>query len=881
MIIINFGGFVMRRCLSILLSLIICFTSLTTLSFPVKAATNSAATKAIDNLQTKSGYQNGYFYGGSITCYTFARKVFKSLFGVAMDTGQNTSTWYSIYTDTMYTVGQLKGKQNFSNVKTLLKKASPGDIVSYRTNNATWTHTAVIESVSDSGITLYHATDDKENYTDYSVKVSYVTWAKATTQWIGSLTADDHGMTLYHAKNYDDVFSTTYKIAYNANGGTGTISTSTVTSGSNFTVAKSGFNRSGYSLSGYNVYRSSDKRWYTSGGWATTSEISSGGYTKKLYALGASYTFDFSWTRGASAGDTFTFYAVWKQSAYNIAFNANGGTGTMASYKINSGDTITIPENKFVREGYYFDGYNCYRQSDGTWYVAGVGWITTQNIKNNGYVKRQYKIGETLTFGSSWTNGASAGDTFTFYPIWKPTNPTLSFYLNYSGANYMSEGIAVPESFEANYYSRDTSLYTVTLDESQGLNNQASIKIVSNGKGSLSQDIAFETDTNKGKEVIGCASDEKAMTLSFWAKGSVDGAKMYWRWGHTADTNTVTITNEWKRYTLDVTKNIYDGAVLYAYLDSAGTYYINNMCLRDSGNEFYKQETGYLLDTIAYEYGTTYGYLPVPEREGYTFLGWFTAKNGGTEITAETQVLPLNTKVYAHWKKDISDTPILRATTEDGTVYELYDNAVSWLEAKELCEKKGGHLVTIDSEEENERIFKLIENNDSFIWIGASYNTETQEWNWVTGEPMNYTNWNDGEPSASDTNPEYYAHMYSFNFGNSDVKGKWNDVVGIKSWASYYSENNSMYICEYNPGSTDNYYMVGDIDSDEIISIKDCTDLQKHISDVDILSGKALAAADCNNDGDVNVLDATFIQKHLVGADTLGFIGTIMRYKNT
>ena len=90
-----------------------------------------------------------------------------------------------------------------------------------------------------------------------------------------------------------------------------------------------------------------------------------------------------------------------------------------------------------------------------------------------------------------------------------------------------------------------------------------------------------------------------------------------------------------------------------------------------------------------------------------------------------------------------------------------------------------------------------------------------------------------------------------------------------------------MYICEYNPGSTDNYYMVGDIDGDETISIKDCTELQKHISDIIILSGKSLASADCNNDGDVNVLDATFIQKHLVGADTLGFIGTIMRYKNT
>lgn len=40
--------------------------------------------------------------------------------------------------------------------------------------------------------------------------------------------------------------------------------------------------------------------------------------------------------------------------------------------------------------------------------------------------------------------------------------------------------------------------------------------------------------------------------------------------------------------------------------------------------------------------------MPKPVREGYKFLGWFDAKENGTEITSETK-FEKNTTVYAHW----------------------------------------------------------------------------------------------------------------------------------------------------------------------------------------------------------------------------------------
>ncbi|MGN0152236.1 MAG: InlB B-repeat-containing protein [Wujia sp.] len=46
-----------------------------------------------------------------------------------------------------------------------------------------------------------------------------------------------------------------------------------------------------------------------------------------------------------------------------------------------------------------------------------------------------------------------------------------------------------------------------------------------------------------------------------------------------------------------------------------------------------------------------YGTLPSTKRTGYTFLGWYTAKSGGTKVSASTKMAGKNTTIYAHWKK--------------------------------------------------------------------------------------------------------------------------------------------------------------------------------------------------------------------------------------
>ena len=43
--------------------------------------------------------------------------------------------------------------------------------------------------------------------------------------------------------------------------------------------------------------------------------------------------------------------------------------------------------------------------------------------------------------------------------------------------------------------------------------------------------------------------------------------------------------------------------------------------------------------------------LPVAERNGYKFEGWYTAPTGGTKIEANTKVPLIDTTYYVHWTK--------------------------------------------------------------------------------------------------------------------------------------------------------------------------------------------------------------------------------------
>lgn len=354
-------------------------------------------------------------------------------------------------------------------------------------------------------------------------------------------------------------------------------------------------------------------------------------------------------------------------NASKFSFNANGATGTMPASNIKYGDTINIPECNFSYDGYTFKGYNVYRLSDKSWYCNVAGWQNTQSIIDNNYEKKVYTPGESYGFGFEWLrNGGVMGTEFVFYPIWKPFKTSLDFYANHSGTNYMMS--IDKNNFENYYQSRNNSVYSLSVYEE----TLSSPVLVIEGKtaGSVGKDLLFKTQTNKSPNYQNHVGDNKGMKLTFRAKASADNTNMIIRWGYTSDTTSVSLSTEWKEYTVDMSKQVNDGAHFHPYFDKAGTFYISDIVLTDANaEEPFQNETGDLLYTKEFTVGKTYGELPTPTRAGYTFKGWYTSKYGGAKITKNTLVPDYNLAVYARWTDaHVTDTVLLGDTDGSGVV---------------------------------------------------------------------------------------------------------------------------------------------------------------------------------------------------------------------
>ncbi len=110
--------------------------------------------------------------------------------------------------------------------------------------------------------------------------------------------------------------------------------------------------------------------------------------------------------------------------------------------------------------------------------------------------------------------------------------------------------------------------------------------------------------------------------------------------------------------------------------------------------------------------------------------------------------------------------------------------AISWEVANQAAIARGGYLVTITSQEENDFVFSLI-NEDVYWWqsvnlrgpwIGAVQLDGSAEpdggWTWVTGELFDYTNWDTGQPNEMSGNNENRIY-----FGNQPTRVPyWNDA---------------------------------------------------------------------------------------------------------
>ena len=93
----------------------------------------------------------------------------------------------------------------------------------------------------------------------------------------------------------------------------------------------------------------------------------------------------------------------------------------------------------------------------------------------------------------------------------------------------------------------------------------------------------------------------------------------------------------------------------------------------------------------------------------------------------------------------VAEETALEPVVFNNHTYQVIIGSYTWEQAKSQCEEKGGHLVCITTEEEQEFVTGLYK-GESGLWIGGHCDSEGN-WSWVTGEDWEYTNWKANEPS--------------------------------------------------------------------------------------------------------------------------------------
>ena len=374
-------------------------------------------------------------------------------------------------------------------------------------------------------------------------------------------------------------------IEFDKNGGTGTMESISYVKGSSVKLPANTFVRDGYDFLGWSEQPD-----------AKTPE----------HLDGAKVT-NFN-------GKPKVLYAVWQQSTHTVIFNPNGGridpnagvTG-MDNMVKKHGNEISLNPNLYIRDGYTFAGWS---ENPNALYTDA------KLIKD----RETYKFIKDATLYAVWqpnensiifdANGGfgemSSIKGYTDTIIDLPTNEFYRTGYTFVGWSLSQNGEKICDnggSFTMPYHSSTTlyavwvpNTYTITFDGNGGTVGSASMTVT------YDQLYTLPTPTRTGYTFVG------------W----------YDQYG-------------WTRFDTTGTWRETSGYTLYAFWQ-ANSY---NVSLDVNGGWMWESNNL----TATYDSWLT---LPIPSRDGYTFLGWFTSN--GVQLTDCTWNYTSDYSVIANWQ---------------------------------------------------------------------------------------------------------------------------------------------------------------------------------------------------------------------------------------
>jgi len=204
-----------------------------------------------------------------------------------------------------------------------------------------------------------------------------------------------------------------YTITFDANGGSGSVSSITADSYTKVTLPAGGFTRPGYVLSG----------------WNSKANPQSGG--QGHYDLG-----------GACNITTFnlTLYAEWRAEVCTVSFNANGGTGTIPSQTVKSGTEINLPQSGFTNAGYILAGWNL-DSTSGRFYDIGSAYAANSDavmyaswvaVPTGDYgAPAEVKLGEKYSFSPNMQSSV--------WGLYIEVSGNTNYSISYDGPDWLSQ----------------------------------------------------------------------------------------------------------------------------------------------------------------------------------------------------------------------------------------------------------------------------------------------------------------------------------------------------------------------------------------------------------------------------------------------------------
>ena len=481
-----------------------------------------------------------------------------------------------------------------------------------------------------------------------------------------------------------------YAITYNANGGTASKETDTATYDSEFILATA--ERKGYTFVGW--YNGNTK--VVNGDWKITNDVTltakwqiitytigydlDGGTATnvKTYTVEdeitlnqpkkTGYTFT-GWTgtdltqfdkfvtiEKGSIGDR-SYTANWTANEYTVTYNANGGVASKETDTATYDSEFTLASVE--RTGYTFDGW----YSGTTKYVSGI-WKTTEPISLKAkWTANTYKISYDAN-GGTISNAQQSVTYDSAYTLKEPTRTGYTFlYWAYNGEEFTSgtwnlvSSVTLVAEWRANEY-------TVTYNANGGECDMPS--------DTVTYDATYTVPT----------TTRVGYTFDGWYNGNTEYFGGTWR-----TANNVTLTAKWIAHTnIPYTVNHYlqniedDSYTFDSTQDFTGTSddYVTpsvntytgftsptaqTVKVNPDGSrvvDYYYTRNYYTITLVSnggnviaeqrYKYQEILN-IPTPERENYTFGGWFTNERllsafNNSEMSANNKTL------YAWWSEE-------------------------------------------------------------------------------------------------------------------------------------------------------------------------------------------------------------------------------------